>query len=220
MNIVAHDLKAPINRIYGLTHILEREGNLTDKQLELVNLIKDCTSGGLDLITGLLDVHALNELKETPKPSTVQFNQFLEEKVRAFSPVADSKGSQIQVSCAFDHPVICEPSYFGRILDNLLSNAIKFSPKNSSVCVSASWKDGSLGLSVKDNGPGFTDEDRKLLFQKFRKLSAQPTAGESSNGLGLAIVKKLVDRLGGSIELNTSAKGSEFLIHIPAEAVK
>lgn len=217
MNIVAHDLKAPLNRISGLTHILEREGNLNHQQLELFRLIKDCTRGGLDLITGLLDVHALNELRENPKPAAILFEEFLHQKVRAYSPVAESKGSEIRVTCLITHRVITDPSYLGRIIDNLLSNAIKFSPRNAIVEIAAGWRSGCIHLSVKDMGPGFTNEDLGQLYQKFRKLSAQPTAGESSHGLGLAIVKTLVDRLGGTIEVDTSGKGSEFLVRIPAE---
>jgi signal transduction histidine kinase len=71
-------------------------------------------------------------------------------------------------------------------------------------------------IEVKDHGPGFSPNDKKLLYQKFKKLSARPTAGESSNGLGLAIVKILVDRLDGIIELNsTPGLGSEFTISFP-----
>jgi len=88
--------------------------------------------------------------------------------------------------------------------------------------VTAGWKnDDTLKIFVKDMGPGFSDEDKKSLFQKFKKLSARPTAGESSNGLGLAIVKTLVDRLGGSIELKASQKsGSEFVIEIPVKMIQ
>ena len=73
-------------------------------------------------------------------------------------------------------------------------------------------------IRVKDKGPGFTPQDKELLFQKFKKLSARPTAGESSNGLGLAIVKTLVDRLKGKIELHSDqGKGSEFVVRFPQE---
>lgn len=71
-------------------------------------------------------------------------------------------------------------------------------------------------LSVKDQGLGFSDSDKKFLFQKFKKLSARPTGGESSNGLGLAIVKTLVGRLNGTVELISAVgKGSEFIVKIP-----
>lgn len=217
MNIVAHDLKSPLNRISGLTHILEREGNATTQQEELLRMIKDCTRNGLDLISGLLDVHALNEERETPKPTAIHFEEFIKQKAQPFHALAEAKGSRIQGMNRIHGRVISDPSYLGRIIDNLLSNAIKFSPRNSSIEVNTEWKSGCIYLSVKDQGPGFSDQDRAHLYEKFQRLSAQPTGGESSHGLGLAIVKTLVDRLGGSIELVTSPKGSEFLVRIPAE---
>ena len=219
MNIVAHDLKSPLNRISGLSHIMDREGNLNTQQIELLRLIQECTRGGVDLITGLLDVHALNELRENPKPSAILFDEFLRVKVQALNPVAVAKGSEIKITNLVERRVIADPSYMGRIIDNLLSNAIKFSPRNSVVEISTGWKAGCIHLSVKDCGPGFSQQDLKMMYQKFRKLSARPTGGESSHGLGLAIVKTLVDRQGGTIEVDTSPKGTEFLVRIPAEMI-
>ena len=218
MNIVAHDLKSPINRISGLVRILEMEGNLNNNQQEYVRLVKESTRGGLALITDLLDVQSWEDQRKSPVTSVFQFDKFLKEKVETFRVVAEAKGIVIKVESKIDQKIISEPNYLGRISDNLISNALKFSKPNSTVEVRGTWKNGQLWLSVKDTGPGFTDDDQKQLFQKFKKLSARPTAGESSNGLGLAIVKILVDRLGGTIELKTAAgKGSEFLIRIPAE---
>lgn len=219
MNIVAHDLKAPLNRISGLTSILERECDGNSQQHQMLMLINDCTRSGIDLISGLLDVHALNEERETPKPTAIHFDEFIKQKAQPYHALAEAKGSRIQGVNRIEGRVISDPSYLGRIIDNLLSNAIKFSPRNSTLEVNSEWRSGCIYLSVKDNGPGFSDADRAQMYQKFRKLSAQPTAGESSHGLGLAIVKTLVDRLGGTIELTTSSKGSEFLVRIPAEKI-
>ena len=218
MNIVVHDLKSPINRISGLVHILEMEGNLNSNQLEYVRLVKESTRGGLALITDLLDVQAWEEQRENPVTSVFQFDEFLKEKVESFRVMAEAKRILIRVESKVDQKIVSSPSYLGRIVDNLVSNAVKFSRPDSTVDVKGTWKNDQLYVSVKDAGPGFTDDDQKQLFQKFKKLSARPTAGESSNGLGLAIVKILVDRLRGTIELKTAVgKGSEFLIRIPAE---
>lgn len=74
----------------------------------------------------------------------------------------------------------------------------------------------SYGSSISDQGPGFSEEDKAKVFQKFKKLSARPTAGETSNGLGLSIVKTLVERLKGSVTLlSEKGKGSEFIIRLP-----
>ena len=110
-----------------------------------------------------------------------------------------------------------DADYLGRIVDNLLTNAIKFSNRNSTVDVAAGKSNDQIWISIKDKGQGFSDKDKRDLFQKFKKLSSQPTAGESSNGLGLAIVKTLVDRMKGTIELiSEKGKGSEFMIRVPA----
>jgi signal transduction histidine kinase len=217
MNIVAHDLKSPLNRIMGLTQILERENHPGVQQKELLRLIQDCARSGGDLITGLLDVHALNEGRELPRPTAIQFDEFIKQKAQPFHAVAEAKGSRIQGTNRIEGRVICDPSYLGRIVDNLVSNAVKFSPRNSVIEIDTEWKSGCIYLSVKDPGPGFSDQDKAHLYQKFRKLSAQPTAGESSHGLGLAIVKTLVERLNGTIELTTSPQGSTFLVRIPAD---
>lgn len=219
MNIVAHDLKAPLNRISGLSHILERECKADAGQRQLIHLIQDCTGSGIDLITGLLDVHALNLDGEAPKPTAIRFDEFIRQKAQPYHAIAEAKGSKIHGVNHIEGRIICDPSYLGRIVDNLISNAIKFSPRNAIIQVDTEWKSGCIYLKVKDAGPGFTDKDLSQLYQKFRKLSAQPTAGESSHGLGLAIVKTLVDRLGGTIELKTSSGGSEFLVRIPAEKI-
>ena len=73
-----------------------------------------------------------------------------------------------------------------------------------------------MEVSIKDEGPGFTDEDKKKLFQRFAKLSARPTGGELSTGLGLSIVKKIIEMMNGKIELRSEfGAGAEFIISFP-----
>lgn len=69
---------------------------------------------------------------------------------------------------------------------------------------------------MSDEGPGISEEDQRLMFRKFMKLSARPTNGESSTGLGLSIVKALVEELGGRIEVESVVgKGTTFRCEIP-----
>lgn len=216
MNIVAHDLKSPLNRIKGLTDLIELSGAvLTEEQQKYLSLIKESTKSGLELITDLLDVNSL-EVNREPNYSIFDLNAFLIDRVNTFRQHALEKRIDIKFESQAKELVFLDREYLARIVDNLLSNAIKFSPKDSFIVMKLGEQDGSFFISVKDQGPGFTVDDKKLLFQKFRKLSARPTAGESSNGLGLAIVKTLVDRLDGKIELTTEiGKGSEFYVRFP-----
>jgi signal transduction histidine kinase len=215
MSIVAHDLKSPLNRIRGMVEIMELEGGLTSSQRTYLEMTKEATRAGLDLIKDLLDVHMLQE-NTVPHYSVFDISEFIYEKVKAFEPVAEAKSIHLKISSVISEDVNMDLNYIGRIIDNLLSNAIKFSRTESVVDVAAGKEDDHFWISVKDQGPGFNDKDRNQLFQRFKKLSARPTGGESSNGLGLAIVKTLVDRLNGSIELiSIPEKGSEFIIRLP-----
>lgn len=216
MNIVAHDLKSPLNRIKGLTDLIEMSAKtLDDDQKKYLGLIKDSTRSGIDLILDLLDVNSL-EINREPNYSIFDLNNFLIDRVNIFRQHALAKQIDVKFEPQMKELVFLDQDYLARIMDNLISNAIKFSPKGLLITIRFGQKDGHFFVSIKDQGPGFSIEDRKYLFQKFKKLSARPTAGESSNGLGLAIVKTLVDRLEGNIELKTDPdKGSEFLVRFP-----
>jgi signal transduction histidine kinase len=218
MNIVAHDLKTPLNRILGLTQLMELDGDVGKQQLEYLQMLKKSTQAGLDLITDLLDVNEI-EAKKQPHLERVDIATICRERKTHYEMLAGPKNIQLVFTGSVQSVVLTDPAYLVRILDNLVTNAIKFSPAGSQVRLGSEHVDQHLVVTVEDQGPGFSDEDRRFLFQKFRKLSARPTAGESSNGLGLAIIKILVDRLQGSIELKSQpGKGSTFIVTLPAKS--
>ncbi|MFN7328986.1 MAG: sensor histidine kinase, partial [Bacteroidota bacterium] len=219
MSIVAHDLKAPFNRISGLISLVELDGQLNDSQKEYISKIKEVTQSSSGLIADLLDVHAIESEKNVPMPKAFNLVELVRERVEFFKLIAAAKKIKIEFNSSNLPSVISDPNYVGRVLDNLLSNAIKFSPTGKTVNVTLQLNEAMATLAVKDEGPGFSQADKALLFQKFKKLSARPTAGESSNGLGLAIVKILVDRLKGNVNLvSQQGKGSEFVVSFPIAA--
>ena len=221
MYIVAHDLKSPLARIMGLANLLSKEGQLQPSQQEYLRLLKDVTQSNIDLIVDLLDVNALQTENEEPKAIVFELGQLLEERIAFFQYLFINKKIDLQLDHHLDKQVKSNPGYISRIIDNLVSNAIKFSKNGSTINVKATIVNATLTLVVKDNGPGFSEDDKKLLYQRFKKLSARPTGGESSNGLGLAIVRTLVDRLHGEISLTSeSGNGSEFAVRIPIKVVE
>jgi signal transduction histidine kinase len=112
--------------------------------------------------------------------------------------------------------VCTDQTYLSRILDNLITNAIKFSEQGSSVYIDVQSGEDKATIQIRDEGPGFREEDLPHLFKKFKKLSARPTNGESSTGLGLAIVKLLVEKLNGMIRVESqSGRGACFVIELP-----
>lgn len=217
MNIVAHDLKAPLNRILGLTNVMELEGGLPAKQLEYLKLIKNSTRAGSSLIIDLLDVNAIEEKVSAHVPTEINVKDWFNERISSFQVSADAKQLSLETDNQAAGVFVTDVDFLGRIFDNLLSNAIKFSPAGKSVKVAIHSVNDSIKIIIKDEGPGFSDADKQLMFQKFKKLSARPTGGESSNGLGLAIVKTLVDRLNGTISLESKPRvGAEFTVTLPA----
>ncbi|HTJ48569.1 MAG TPA: tetratricopeptide repeat-containing sensor histidine kinase [Cyclobacteriaceae bacterium] len=220
MSFVAHDLKSPMHRIKGVSSLLEMEASLTETQRMYIQIIKDATQAELDIIKDVLDAHMLEE-NIIPTYSNVSVDLALRKRIESLHQVAQLKSIQLHADLTQieNETLNIDESYLNRIVDNLISNAIKFSSRSSTVLIVAGkTTNNNIWISVKDQGPGFSDHDKQHLFQKFRKLSAQPTAGESSNGLGLAIVKTLVDRLNGSIELRSSlGKGSEFIVTFPIQ---
>lgn len=216
MSIVAHDLKSPLNRIRGLVEVIRLEGGLDEEKSKLLKMIESSTQSGLDLITDLLDVHEIEENRNVLK-APIDMQEFLKNRLDTFRSVAVAKNMDIRFGENGLQVVQSDIEYLSRIFDNLISNAIKFSPKGSVITLSSGLDHGKAWVAVKDQGPGFQDFEKKLVYQKFKRLSARPTGGESSNGLGLAIVKTLVDRLQGEIILNSSSgKGSEFIVKFPA----
>jgi signal transduction histidine kinase len=104
----------------------------------------------------------------------------------------------------------------GAVLDNLLSNAVKYSEAHSAVLVTTSIRFENVVCLVRDRGPGLSATDQTKLFRRGVRLSAQPTAGESSTGYGLAIANDLTKALGGKLTCTSAlGEGSCFMFALP-----
>jgi signal transduction histidine kinase len=98
-----------------------------------------------------------------------------------------------------------------------VSNAIKYSPIGGAIDLLVAQEDGGIIVQVSDQGAGLSPEDISRLFGRFQRLSAKPTAGETSTGLGLSIVKRIVDLHGGRVEVDSAGpgKGAMFKMILP-----
>jgi K+-sensing histidine kinase KdpD len=94
-------------------------------------------------------------------------------------------------------PVRTDRVAIAAVLDNLLSNAIKFSHPNGQIWVQVRCGEGCVECRVQDEGPGLSQEDQAMLFQRGTQLTPRPTGGETSTGYGLAVAKELIEKLGG-----------------------
>ena len=213
MNILAHDLKAPFNRISGLADLMKVDKENTD---QYITMIDQMSHSGAELIKNVLEVNKLETGEARENISQVDIQNLLREKIRHYAEDAQQKNIELNSEVAVDKQFVTNQLYLERIIDNLISNAIKYSPTNGSVNIAVSLQQKELKFSVADQGPGFTEDDKKHLYTKFKTLSAKPTGGEASNGLGLSLVKTLVDKLRGSITLHSEVgKGSKFEVIVP-----
>lgn len=219
LGIAAHDLRTPLSTILGLINLLKMEqDNLSPEQREYVRYIeKSCASMQL-LVNNLLDINRIEQGLHTINPTKLSLNTLLHQQVRTFKETAGKK--EIRLILEDDPGIVLttDPESLCRVLENLISNAIKFSLRQSTVVIQATSSHTHVTFKVIDQGPGILKEEMGLLFNKFQRLSARPTGGESSSGLGLSIVKELVTTLQGNIFVETEVnKGTTFIVELPIE---
>ena len=113
---------------------------------------------------------------------------------------------------------MCDSDRIREAIDNLISNAIKYSPIGGKIIVAVTHEASDTVVRVSDEGAGLSPEDLGRLFGRFQRLSAKPTAGESSTGLGLSIVKRIIDMHGGHVTAESAGpgQGSTFTVTLPA----
>jgi signal transduction histidine kinase len=133
-------------------------------------------------------------------------------------PLAVNKQQTITVSAPPNVVTMCDADRMREAIDNLVSNAIKYSPIGGKITMLVSHENNNTVIRIADEGAGLLPEDLGRLFGRFQRLSAKPTAGESSTGLGLSIVKRIIDMHGGEVTADSAGPGagSTFTIVLPA----
>ena len=217
INLMAHDLKAPLNSISGLIDLLKDDSLPAELKEQVLGNISRSVTKGSELISQLLEISQLESSDEKADIQKTEIGELVRETEKSFQAAAENKHIQLQPDLP-ENPVFVEtdPLHVQRILENFVSNALKFSPENKSIYLSFEEKAKAWGILVRDEGPGLSVSDQENLFKKFKRLSAQPTAGESSTGLGLSIVKQLADRIHANIEVRSKeGEGATFILWLP-----
>lgn len=220
LGIAAHDLKNPLSNIKMLAKVLNEDDALSgDDVREFSSDILNISESMFEMITNLLDVNAIEQGKINLNVAAFHLGETIAMKIEQYAVHAMKK--DIKVHFDMDNletrETLADKNAAMQIIDNLFSNAVKYSPQGKNVYLSVCEKDDRIIFSVKDEGPGISEEDQKKLFQKFAKLSAKPTGGENSTGLGLSIVKKLVELMDGKVRCESAlGEGSNFIVELPA----
>lgn len=215
LGIAAHDLKNPLAAIKGFGSIILDDPEMDRTEIdEFAESIVSSSERMFSIITSLLDINKIEEGKIVVRYDTVYLTKTVREIVLVNRENAKRKNIKIEFE-SDDENISLENDrdLISQIVDNLLSNAVKFSESGKNVQVRVNKTSNSVYVSVKDQGPGLSEKDKKNLFGKFAKLSAQPTGGENSTGLGLSIVKKLTELIDADIKVNSEqGKGAEFIV--------
>ncbi|MDX2128861.1 MAG: tetratricopeptide repeat-containing sensor histidine kinase [Chloroherpetonaceae bacterium] len=224
--ITSHDLKNPLQIILGLAELIHDSKAADESIKKLSSKILSSTDRMYKLILDLLDNAALEQGYIELKQERVNISQLLEEITSTFEAKCTSKNQEMIKEIESGLTLQSDSERLTQVFENLLSNAIKYSPSAKRIWIKAkrsampSTNSEAIEIKFIDEGQGFYEHEKDKIFGQFQKLSARPTAGESSSGLGLSIVKQLVERMGGLIE-STSAgkdKGAEFTIYFPVNS--
>lgn len=207
--IAAHDLKHPLGTLKLGLSMLEQMGEslppgMRKKAFENLNQTLDDMNHNTERL--LMIEHLETDILQ-PQWKKVQLSEALKPFLQSYEWKAREKNQQL-VFTGFqqDALVDTDPGMLKMILNNLLENAIKFSPFTTHIQVELHLDATHFVIKICDQGPGLNKADQQRLFQKFGRLSARPTAGESSHGLGLFIVRRLVDDLHGQIQVESLPK--------------
>jgi signal transduction histidine kinase len=219
VSLVSHDLKGPFNRIFALIQLMNLgKNNLTDEQKEYLDKIHQIAADGLGMIRNLLDHRRLEDKGIELNEVTLDFNSLVVSLVKNYRTIAEKKNIDIELDTIGPISIKADKVYLSRVIENILSNAIKFSPDGKKIFVKLFTNAGGIELTIKDQGPGISEEDQAKLFQRFQKLTARPTGGESSTGLGLFIVKTILDKIGGTISCESKLdEGTSFIVRLPSK---
>jgi len=218
---MSHEIRTPLNAVLGFADLL-MDNDLPAEQKEYVKIIRDNAQALLELVSSILDFSRIErgevELDVRPfSPRTV-----LNDIWRLFQLPAQQKDITLHVDPG-DIPdeVYGDGLRLRQILSNLVSNAIKFTPENGAVIVRARTleNDGDrvrLEFLVSDTGIGIPPEHMDTIFEPFQQVDGSYTRNFGGTGLGLAIVRRLVDHLGGRVDVESEpGKGSRFRVVLP-----
>jgi signal transduction histidine kinase len=220
IHVMAHDLRTPLAQVSGLNELLKDSGNVTTEQLEYIQLIDSASKNGLSLIAQMMESVNREQLERPSRiHEDVDLHGVIDGSLSLYEAQARNKNIRLIFDNETDDPVVkSDAQAIRRVIDNLVSNAIKYTFPDTEVRVTLTSTDHNATICVKDSGPGFSEDDKALLFRKFTTLSARPTGNESSTGLGLAIVNDLLAEIGGTVALVDDGKpGAYFCVTIPRD---
>jgi len=218
---MSHEIRTPLNAITGFINLLDKRIN-DEQSKEYINIIKNSNKSLLQIIEDILDFSKI----ESGKLIIDKINFNLHEELILSAEIFKANCLESKVSLIINSDnslpkyINADPLRIKQVISNLLSNAIKFTEEGE-VTLNINYQDNKLLISIKDNGKGIAKNKLKYIFESFNQEDNSTTRKFGGTGLGLAISKKLINLMGGEINVKSEeGVGSEFFFSIPVTTVK
>ena len=215
INNLTHELNTPVFSIGLASKILQEKSS--DDNKELVSLIRTQVDKLKDQIEKVLELANLEDKKNFIEKRIIDFKPIILNLIKDFEKLAALEN--ITFSSEFEkgnYMLKCDSYLLESAINSLLENAKKYTRENVKITLLVYKEDKNLFISVKDNGIGISDENKKRIFDKYYRVSAGDVHDVKGYGLGLNYVKRIVKLHKGKIIVNsTLGKGSEFIIRLP-----
>jgi signal transduction histidine kinase len=219
LGIAAHDLRSPLNVIFGYSEMLEMYtgDKLSESELGMVRMVRQTASYMLAIVDSLLCFAEADSGRLVLAPSEFDLAELTRLVVSLDGELAKRRSIMLRAALPQGGlPVLADRHKLQQVLHNLIGNAVKYSPRGADVEIRLSDLGETARLEVVDQGVGIPDHEQNLLFQPFSRTSVRPDEGAPSTGLGLAICRNIIEAHGGAIGLQSAlGQGSTFFFSLP-----
>lgn len=210
---VSHEIKTPLSIINMYAQILENNNLTEEERKKNIKSLKKACKRLSTLVENILKLNKLENQKILPNIKEINLSELLISQVLNFEELIEKKDIKLVCSIEEDLYINSEESYLEIVFNNLMSNAVKFTNENGKIEVSLKKVNDEYIISFKDNGCGMDNDTGRHIFDKF--YQGETSHSKEGNGLGLALVKRVIDSLGGKIEVESELnKGTTFTITI------
>jgi len=220
MAAMSHELRTPLNAIMGYVDLLGLgvHGPITDEQRERLERVKRSANHLLGLINDVLSFARIEAGRLEFEIGPVAVDQALASTAEVLAPQLQAK--KLRYATTNDCPgtrVLADRDKLIQILVNLVSNAVKYTREDGEIVLTCARRDGAIGFSVRDTGPGIPAEKLEEIFSPFTQVGDPSGAARQGAGLGLAISRELARAMKGDVTVESQVGvGSTFTVTLPA----